>query len=214
MASYNSDDEQLDVIRDWLKENGKAMVAGAVIAVAGVVGWQQWGAYQERAAESASIAYLQLIDARETGADPDTVDRRGRVVMDDHGRFVYAAMAGLQLADYHVGRGALDEAASALRWIVDNSDKDAFRHMARLRLAQVLIASDSHEEAMRVLDVPSMGSYRSQYLERRGDAHAALGRVEQAQEAYDQVLELEEVTNTRRTLIRLKRNDLAGETPA
>lgn len=210
MARYDTDEEQLDAVRDWLKENGKAMIAGAVIAVAAVVGWQQWGAFQERAAESASIAYLQLLDARETGADPETVERRGRVVMEDHGGSAYAPMAGLQLAEYHAERDALEASASALRWVVDNGEDQAFRHVARLRLAQVLVASENFDQALQVLDVESTGAYRSQYLERRGDVYAAMGEHDNARDAYDQALAEQSVTGTRRSLIQLKRNDLVG----
>lgn len=210
----DTDSEQLDAIRDWLKENGKALVAGAAIAIAGVVGWQQWGAYQERTAEAASIAYAQLIDARETGADPETVERRGRALMEDHGGLVYAAMAGLQLADYHSDRDALNKAASALRWVVDNSTEEVFQHVARLRLAQVLISAQQHEEALAVLDVPATEAYESQYMERRGDVYAALGEYDRARQIYDQALEANAINGTRRALIQLKRSDLAGENPA
>jgi len=206
-----TDDEQIEAIKAWLKENGKALIAGAVIAVSGVVGWQQWGAHQERNAEAASIAYMQLLDAKQTDADAETVERRGRAVMDDYSGNAYATMAALRLGEYHAHRDALEPAADALRWAMDNTTDTAFRHVARLRLAQVLLSQDKAGEAMALLDVSDTGTYTSFYMERRGDVHAAKGNVKEAIEAYDQALERDDVAGVRRELIRLKRSDLAGE---
>lgn len=214
MARYDTDEEQIDAVKAWLKENGRSLIAGAVLAVGGVVGWQQWGAQQERTAESASIAYVQLLNARESGEGSETVAERGWTVMEDYGRSIYATMAGMQLADHHVRQGDLDEAAEALRWVRDNGSESGLRHLARLRLAQVRMAAGDYEEALATLDVSDMGQYRSQYLERRGDVLAALGEVNDARAAYQEALEVDGVSDTRRSLIRLKRNDLAGEASA
>lgn len=211
MARNDNDEEQLDAVMAWLKENGRSLIAGAVLAVGGVVGWQQWGAHQERTAESASAGYVQLLNARETGADSETVAGYGWAVMEDYGRSVYATMAGLQLGDHHVREGELAEAAEALRWVADNGVESGMRHLARLRLSQVLMAAGDYDDALSVLDVSDMGAYRSQYLERRGDVLAALGEIEQARSAYGEALDVEGISDTRRSLIRLKSNDLAGE---
>lgn len=206
--AVHSDDEQIEQLKQWFRENGKAIVAGVVIAVGGVVGWQQWNAYQDRQAEAASIAYLHLLEARQTEADQATVSRRGRSVMDDYSGTAYAAMAGLQLGEYHAARGELDEAREALQWVVDNARDSAFRHMARLRLAQALLAADAAEEALSLLDVDDQGEFRGQYQERMGDAYAALGRSDDAVAAYDAALGSQELGRERRDHIELKRNDL------
>ncbi len=214
MARYDTDDELIDAVKAWLKENGRSLIAGAVLAVGGVVGWQQWGAHQERTAEAASVAYVQLLNARETGEGSDTVSARGWSVIEDYGRTIYATMAGMQLADHHVRAGNLEEAGEALRWVMDNGSESGLRHLARLRLVQVLIAAGDYDEALATLDVSDMGQYRSQYLERRGDVLAALGEADNARAAYEEALEVEGISDTRRSLIRLKRNDLAGEASA
>ncbi|MCC5859724.1 MAG: tetratricopeptide repeat protein [Ectothiorhodospiraceae bacterium] len=207
MAAY-SDDEQIEKLKEWFRENGKALVAGVIIAVGGVVGWQQWNAYQDRQAEAASVAYAQLLEARQTDADTDTVNRRGRTVMDDFPRTAYAAMAGLQLGEYHAARGELDQAIPALQWVVDNAGDSAFRHMARLRLSQVLVAAERADEAVSLLQVSDQGAFRVQYQERLGDAYAALGRHDDAMAAYEAVLGSQELGRERREHVELKRNDL------
>ncbi|MCC5809303.1 MAG: tetratricopeptide repeat protein [Ectothiorhodospiraceae bacterium] len=207
MARY-SDDEQVEQIKDWLKENGKALVAGVIIAVGGVVGWQQWNSYQDRQSEAASMAYLQLLEARQTGSDEDTVARRGQRIMNDYSRTPYAAMAGLQLGEYHADRGNLERAREALEWVADNARESSFKHLGRLRLAQVLIASDRASEAISLLDGADHGEFGAQYQERLGDAYAAQGERERARIAYEAALEFEDLGQSRREYIELKRNDL------
>ncbi len=209
MAAY-SDDEQLEQLKQWFRENGKAIVAGVIIAVGGVVGWQQWNSYQDRQAESAALAYAQLMEARHTDADAATIDRRGRAVMDGYAGTAYAAMAGLQLGEHHASTGQLDDARLALEWVVDNARDSAFRHMARLRLAQVLMAAGDAEAALAVLEVDDHGEFRMQYQERLGDVYAELGRVEDAIAAYEAVLGSEQLGRDRREHVELKRNDLVS----
>lgn len=207
MAAYD-DDEQIEQLKQWFRENGKAIIAGVVIAVGGVVGWQQWNAYQDRQAESAAMAYAQLMEARQTDADSDTIARRGRAVMDGYAGTAYAAMAGLQLAEHQVANDQLDAARETLQWVVDNARDSAFRHMARLRLAQVLLAAGEPGDAVSVLDVDDQGEFRSQYQERLGDAYAELGRIEDALAAYDAALSGDDLGRERRDHLQLKRNDL------
>lgn len=206
-----SDEEQLEKLKEWWQENGRAVIAGIVIAVGGVVGWQQWGAYQDRQAEAASAAYMHFMEARETDADTDTIARRGQRVMDDHGASVYASMAGLQLADYLVGEGDADGAAEALRWVIEEGDDKSFRDLARLRLAQIHYDADALDDALAVLDAAEDGPYEGRYQELRGDIHAARGDREEARSAYQAALDIDELGQGRRGLIELKLNDLGGE---
>lgn len=209
-----SDEEQVEKLRDWWKENGRAVIAGVIIAVGGVVGWQQWGAYQDRQAEAASTTYMHFIEARETDADAETVARRGQRVIDDYPATTYAAMAGLQLADYHVREDDTGAAISALRWVAEEAADKSFRDLGRLRLAQLLFGEDELDEALAVLEEAEDGPYNGRYHELRGDIHAAMGDRERARSAYEQALAVEELPDLRRTLIERKLNELGGEVSA
>ena len=61
MADLRSEEEQLDVAKRWWKENGTSLIAGAVLAAAGVFGWNAWQNYQEGQSEAASARYQQLV---------------------------------------------------------------------------------------------------------------------------------------------------------
>ncbi|MDX1713508.1 MAG: tetratricopeptide repeat protein, partial [Halomonas venusta] len=78
MAELRSEEEQLEVIKRWWKENGTSLIAGAVLAAAGVFGWNAWQNYQEGQAEAASVRYQQLVNmtAGNTLADDQLANAR------------------------------------------------------------------------------------------------------------------------------------------
>ena len=62
MVELRSEEEQLDAVKRWWKENGMSLIAGAVLAAAGVFGWNAWQNYQQGQAEAASMRYQQLVN--------------------------------------------------------------------------------------------------------------------------------------------------------
>ena len=64
-----SEREQLDAIKKWWSENGKAIVAGLIIGLGAVFGWQYWQRWQDRVAEEASALYSGV--AASTGVSSD-----------------------------------------------------------------------------------------------------------------------------------------------
>ena len=42
MSDHLTDEEQVEKVKAWLKENGTSIVAGVVIGLGGIFGWQFW----------------------------------------------------------------------------------------------------------------------------------------------------------------------------
>ena len=42
MAELRTEEEQVEALKSWWKENGKSLIMGVVIAVAAVFGWRGW----------------------------------------------------------------------------------------------------------------------------------------------------------------------------
>ncbi len=205
--SNRTDEEQIALIRDWWRANGRSVIAGIVIAVVAVIGWQQWNAYQERTAESASGYYMAFLDAlRDEAPEADLVEQGERIIS-DYGRTPYAALTALWLAQHHVERDELDAAADRLRWVVGQARSEAFVAPARLRLAQVLAAREQYDEALGLLEQAPAG-FESRYRELAGDIQAERGSAEAAAAAYRQALEAPSLDPQRRGLIELKLSDM------
>ncbi len=206
--SYATDEEQLEALKRWWRENGRAIIAGVVLALVGVLGWQQWNGYQERQAEAASNEYALLLDEIRSEDGYEAALARGQKLVDKYSGTPYATLAALRLAQYQVERGEFDAAAVQLRWAVQNGHNDSLRHIARLRLGRLLLGQQDYQAALDAVRTGDEGAFRSQYQELRGDIYAARGERDAAVRAYQAALAASENGGQRRVLIQLKLVDL------
>ena len=62
MAELRTEEEQVEALKSWWKENGKSLIMGVVIAVAAVFGWRGWNQYQDDFAANASAMYESILN--------------------------------------------------------------------------------------------------------------------------------------------------------
>ncbi|WP_433924638.1 YfgM family protein [Vreelandella sp. 21] len=215
MAELRSEEEQLEVIKRWWKENGTSLIAGAVLAAAGVLGWNAWQNYQEGQAEAASVRYQQLVNmtAGNTLADDQLANARELIdeITSDHGKTLYAELAQLLEARLAVQQGDLDAAKSALENVASNSSRRYVQSLAWLRLARIEIANDNPQAALSLLDESITDALAAQQANVRGDAYAALDQTEQARDAWQTALELAQTQNQPLYGVQFKLDDLGVE---
>jgi predicted negative regulator of RcsB-dependent stress response len=61
-VTSRTEEEELAVIRDWWQRNGKPLLTGGVLALAGVLGWQAWQKHEANQTYAASAVYQQLVE--------------------------------------------------------------------------------------------------------------------------------------------------------
>ncbi len=74
MTDYKTDDEKVEELKAWWKENGTSVVAGITLAIVGLFGWQYWKDYKANTAAEASALYAKVDKASATSleqAQPD-----------------------------------------------------------------------------------------------------------------------------------------------
>ena len=76
------------------------------------------------------------------------------------------------------------DAADALRGVLLDGD-DELAQVARLRLAKVLLYQNKPQDVVDLLAGRTEGAFAARYNETLGDAYVALGRHEDAAEAYE-----------------------------
>lgn len=194
MAELRTEEEQLEAIKRWWKENGTSLIVGVAIAIAGVVGWNAWQNYQESQAEAASMRYQYLVDL----ADRGEIDEARNLVVeivDQHGRTLYADLARLIDARLAVDSGNLDDARRALEGLIEESNRDYLQGLASLRLARLQVAEGDAEAALETLarDIPA--ALAAQQADVRGDALLALERDDEARQAWQEALSVAEQRN-------------------
>lgn len=213
MDELLSEKEQIEALRGWWRENGRYIISGVVIGVGLLIGWKLWNSSQHESALEASAAYESLVrevaDGDIEGASTFAAD-----LYENYSSTVYASQARLAMARLFMDRGRDQDAANELRALIDTADDSEAAMVGRLRLAKILLYQDKPQEAIDLLQGRRGTAFGSRYGETLGDAFAALGRTEDAREAYTVALaDNPNAPTVNRTLVQMKINDLPKDAP-
>ncbi|MGE6579958.1 YfgM family protein [Vreelandella aquamarina] len=215
MAELRSEEEQLEVVKRWWKENGTSLIAGAVLAAAGVFGWNAWQNYQEGKSEAASARYQQLINMTAgTTLEGDQLSAAQTLIdelTDDYGNTLYAELAQLLEARLAVQQGDLSAAKQALQDVASNSSRRYVQSLAWLRLARIEVAEGNPEAALALLDQPISDALAAQQANVRGDAFLAQNQPEQARDAWQTAQSIAQTQNQPLYGVQFKLDDLGAE---
>jgi len=204
---YESDLEQVEALKKWWKENGRTVIFGLLLGAGGVVGWTSWRTYTHSREEHASMIYEQLLGSSGSQAASKAVKAAGALLEDMPGSG-YAALSALVLADQaHAGKQPA-EAQRLLTWVLDHSDDQGLRLVARLRLARLLLEGKNYDGALALLDNVEAGPFAAAFDEVRGDVQHARGKAGAARTAYSQALQAMTAGDPDRDRLRMKLDDL------
>ncbi|GHA46612.1 YfgM family protein [Photobacterium aphoticum] len=177
-----TEEQQVEQIKAWWKENGKAVVLGAVIGLGGLTGWRYYQSEVQSAKEQASNAYTQVVTALESGKADGIADVQAFIAA--HESSQYAVLASLQLAKAQVENGDLNAAAEQLRWAISHTDDEAILPVAKTRLARIYAQQQDFDKALAELDQVGSESWQAKVDELRGDILLHKGDKVAAREAY------------------------------
>ena len=201
-----TEDEQVEKLKAWLKENGMSIVFGIVLGVGGIAGYNYWTHMQETTAEQASDHYRQMIAALESG-NGDNVQQQADILIADYAATEYAQLAQLALARHYVDSSRFEDAASALQSVVGSAAQDPLAYVARTRLAAVQIELQRYDDAMATLSADFPEEFAAMVDELRGDALASQGRTDEAVAAYRKA---QQASPANPEFLRQKLNDLGS----
>lgn len=209
MDPYASEQEQVDQLKRWWKENGKSLVLGLVIGIGGLGGYRWWDMNQTRRAEAASLSY-ELFLQRAQEKQLDDARQVGRSIVENYADSTYARLTSLMLAKLAYDTGDADEAKSLLRGLVDDGAVSQISAVARARLARILLAEGNTAEAAALLEpIPEVDN-NPRFAELRGDVLLANGDTDAARVMYLKALAQAESLGLERGAIQLKLDNLAA----
>ncbi|MCG7875418.1 MAG: tetratricopeptide repeat protein [Candidatus Thiodiazotropha taylori] len=207
MSEYQTEEEQVEAIKRWWKENGTSVIAGLVIGLGGVFGWQAWGNYQDRIGAEAALAFNQMVAAVDRGDKPSAV-KQAELMRSNYDNS-YAIFAAMAEARVKLDQGDAATAISRLEWASENADNPSLKQLVQLSLARVLLNEGELDAAEKQV-ASEQGGFAGEFAVIRGDIAFARGDKAAAAEAYTQAMTLE-VSN--RNLLQMKLDDLAATTP-
>lgn len=189
MAELRTDEEQVEALKQWWKNNGSSLLIGIGAALAIVFGWQAWQNYQAQQRTEAANQFVNLMNA--FGSDDenraDTVVFMAQTLREDHADSAYAVYANLMLARVQLMQNDDAEGAVAsLQWALEKSaDTLPLSLVVRSRLARAQMALEEFDAALATLDgADSTDAFAAMFAELRGDILLAKGDQNGAREAY------------------------------
>jgi predicted negative regulator of RcsB-dependent stress response len=220
---YQSEDEQIEAVKKWFRDYGKALVTGILVAGVLVFGGYSWQQRQHNQQEVASVEYQNLmeamrqVDIKSTPETLATAKHLADTLKKDFSATTYAQFAALFKAKLAVQESDLGAAEAELRWVLDHKPAAEIKWLAQLRLARVLHAKGDSKSALALLDENAAGGYAAAVLQVKGDIANASGDVAAARSAYQKARELEskQVNPSNDPLLEMKLRDLGVqvETP-
>lgn len=187
MAEYETEEEQVEALKNWWKQNGLAVIGGAVLGISALLGWRGWNTYQENQATEASEIFAVVQEAANKN-DANALQQQAGTLRDKYASTPYAALAVLHQAKNQAEQGDSAAAEESLRWVLKNGKQDTVQNVARIRLARLLLADNKVEEAQAMINSGMTDAYKSLVSEIRGDIFVAKGEVDKAKEAYDEAM--------------------------
>ena len=187
MDDLLSEKEQIDQIRQWWSEYGGYVIGGLAIGIASLVGFNFYQSSKLDAQLAGSALYESLAGHVVTG-DLDEAEAVVADLGENHADTVYAPQAKLALARLYMDKNRDQDAADALQEVLDSNAGDEIKHLARTRLARILLYQGNAEAVVELLDGQNSEAFAATYNDLLGDAYVALGRADEAAAAYQAVM--------------------------
>ncbi len=207
MEIYDTEEEQLEALKRWWKENGQATILGLVMGIAVILAWNFWQDHKKEQAGLASALYSELLLATDSNK-LDSAEKLAERLQQQYPKTEYAAYSGLLLAKVKVQQGDLAKAQTILTSIASGSNKE-LGNIANIRLVRLMMANGQYEQGLKLInsiDPANSASYSGNYDELVGDLYVALDRIELARSSYQKALE----SGYRSPLLQLKIDDLTA----
>ncbi len=201
--------EQVDALKAWWKDNGKWVVGALVIGLLGFAGLQFWKSQQANQAEEALKLYAEVVkqistnDAKRVGDAADALASR-------YGSSAYASRAQMLASQASLQAGDIPHAKTQLMWVIGHASETGLQDTARLKLASVLLDEKKYDDALTQLDAAHPESFTGLYADLKGDVLSAVGKVPEARVAYQQALDKTDIKSAYRNLIQLKLDGLGA----
>ncbi|ADC71251.1 Protein of unknown function DUF2133 [Thioalkalivibrio sp. K90mix] len=186
--SYLTDEEKAERIKQWWSDNAVAIIAGLVLGIGGLIGWNWWSGHQEERAAGASDMYIAMQGAAQTGNNARAMELADQLIEQGRGT-PYRSLAWIFRADLAVSEGDHEAAIEALRSARDAAPDRGYRELLTLRMARQMILAEQYDNAESALGDVRRDAFRGLRLELEGDLARARGDRDLARERYREALD-------------------------
>lgn len=221
MDVYTTEEEQVEALKRWFRENGRSIITAILVALVLVFGYRYWQDSRLLKSEAAAAQYEGLkaaVRRWDNEAKPEaltTAKTLAEMLKKDFSSSTYAHFAALMKARLAVKENDLAGAEAELRWVLDHKPAPDLAALAQVRLARVLHAKGDDAGAQAIVDAAKPNSYSFMYEKVRGDILLGKGDTAGARAAYEKAKQLEQQLDkpVNDALLDIKLGDLQGAAP-
>ena len=187
MDDLLSEKEQIEQIRSWWSEYGGYVIGGLGLGIMILVGYNYYEDSKLQAQLAGSAMYETLTDHVVEG-DLDAAEQISDTLATEYADTSYAAQAKLALARMYMEKNRDQDAADVLQELLDSDADVAIKHVGRTRMARILLYQGNAQGVVDLLEGEESEAFGAIWGELLGDAYRELGRIEDAEAAYQGVM--------------------------
>jgi predicted negative regulator of RcsB-dependent stress response len=188
LTDYLTEQEQIELLKNWIKQYSLVILAGVVLAMLAISGWRYWQQRQNKILTHASAIYNEMLTMRSQNNVAATLTQ-AKKLLSRYPQTTYAQLAALMLTKNASFTKDYPEAEKHLNLVITGSNISSLRQIARLRLAKIFIAQNKAEDALQQLKTVDDKRFIGLIDEVRGDAYLAMQNTHNARQAYQKALE-------------------------
>lgn len=209
MALDLEEQEQLDELKAWWHKHGTLVIGSVAAIVIGVSGWKGYQIWTARQASEAMALFERAMQAVMANDSKSAKDITGQI-MENHGRSGYALPAAWLAGKTNFTAGDLKSAQAQYQYALDHAGDKGLEHLARLRLATVLLDQKDYAGALKLLAIEPDAAFAALFADLKGDVLAVQNKPEEARAAYKLALDKLDAKSPMKPMLEAKLEGVGG----
>ena len=184
MAYSIEEEQEINQLKDWWKENGKTIIVAFILGVGGMFGWRYWQAHQAEQIAQASAQYDALIYS----AEQDEQAKKANIeqFVQANSKTAYAVFALLDEAKKATEKQDFAAAEANLNQALTQSQDEVLTSIVALRLSAVQFQLGQLDNALTTLNQVKGESFNARKAILTGDIQVAKGDKVAAKNSFQQ----------------------------
>lgn len=206
MEVYSNENEQVDALKNFFAQNGKALVVGVVLGVGALLGWRYWSNHQDSGSREVSASYQKVTSALDA-TQPASLDAVAKFASENSN--TYGALASLDLAKRYIDNNQLDKAVDQLQSGLKSTKDANLQAVLNLRLARIQLQQKQPDAVLKTLESVKGDGWAAIVADVRGEALLSKGDTKGARDAWSKGI-ASDASSTLKEMLQMKVNNLPG----
>ena len=204
MAYSIEEEQEINQLKDWWKENGKTIIVAFILGVGGMFGWRYWQAHQAEQIAQASAQYDALIYS----AQQDEQAKKANIeqFVQANSKTAYAVFALLDEAKKATEKQDFAAAEANLNQALTQSQDEVLTSIVALRLSAIQFQLGQLDNALTTLNQVKGESFNARKAILTGDIQIAKGDKVAAKNSFEQAQQ--SGTQLEQQMAKMKLNNL------